>query len=84
MARKKETEEKRLPPWAERLQSARVMTGMNPTEFARACGMSQQRYHNYETGKQKPNLEGLAMLSTQLGEDIYFIITGTRPRSRPE
>jgi porphobilinogen synthase len=66
------------PAWATRLAAARVATGLNASEFARTLGFSQQRYENYEKGRTEPNIEVWNLLRRELGEEIYFVITGER------
>ncbi|MDQ6703484.1 MAG: porphobilinogen synthase [Pseudomonadota bacterium] len=66
------------PAWATRLAAARVGTGLNASEFARTLGFSQQRYENYEKGRTEPNIEVWNLLRRELGEEIYFVITGER------
>jgi porphobilinogen synthase len=69
------------PAWATRLAAARVGTGLNASEFARTLGFSQQRYENYEKGRTEPNIEVWNLLRREIGEEIYFVITGERPYS---
>jgi len=66
------------PAWATRLAAARVATGLNASEFARTLGFSQQLYENYEKGRTEPNIEVWNLLRPELGEEIYFVITGER------
>src|ERR1700736_736253 len=67
------------PIWATRLAAARIRTGLNASEFSRALGISQQRYDNYERGVNEPNIAVWNLLNRELGDEIYFIITGERP-----
>jgi transcriptional regulator with XRE-family HTH domain len=73
----------RRPAWATRLAAARIRTGLNASEFARRLGFSQQRYDNYEQGKNEPNIAGWNLLKRELGPEIYFVITGERLDLRP-
>ena len=73
----------RRPAWATRLAAARIRTGLNASEFSRKLGFSQQRYDNYEQGKNEPNIAGWNLLKRELGEEIYFVITGDRLELRP-
>jgi nicotinamide-nucleotide amidase len=71
------------PAWATRLAAVRIRTGLNASEFARALGFSQQRYDNYEQGKNEPNTAVWNLLKRELGEEIYFVITGEQLEQRP-
>ena len=59
----------------ERLKRARKATGLNQTEFGRACGVSLNGQSNFERGD---NIPGGAYLqaAANLGVDVNFVLTG--------
>ncbi len=63
--------------FAHRMQSARENKGINQKELADILGVSRQQISNYETGKQMPPYETLAMISEKLGVSTDWLI-GTK------
>jgi DNA-binding XRE family transcriptional regulator len=84
MPRATKTTATHTPDWADRLRSARVMTGMSQTEFARELGISQQRYGLYETGKTEPNIMCWVDISRKLDVSLDFLLKGDRPTRRSQ
>ena len=84
MPRATKTAATHTPDWADRLRSARVMTGMSQTEFARELGISQQRYGLYETGKTEPNIMCWVDISRKLDVSLDFLLKGDRPTRRSQ
>ena len=79
MAVKLEPRRKKKPEWSCRLVHFRGMTGLKPIEFARALGISQQRYSNYERGIREPDIAMWNQIREKFNLPIYFIITGECP-----
>ncbi len=60
---------KKLPFFA-RLLSLRVAANMTQRQAAIACGVAQQAYQGWETGRSEPRLSSLRALSRVFGIDI--------------
>jgi transcriptional regulator with XRE-family HTH domain len=63
-----------------RLKQARERVGMTQSQLADVIGITQSRYHPWETGRQgkdiEPDVESLVKLSDILGVSIEWLIRG--------
>jgi transcriptional regulator with XRE-family HTH domain len=64
------------PAWAKRLQTARKMTTLNQTEFAKSIGLSQPRYSQYESGERKPPPDVLERLVKEHQISLNYVFGG--------
>ena len=64
------------PMWAKRLVAARTMTGLTQAAIARAIGISQPRYANYEAGTREPDYATLVEICRTLRVTTDFLLVG--------
>lgn len=60
----------------QRLRWLRLYLDMSQTEFAEACGITAQKYNNWERGRQRLSLEGALKLCKAYGVNLDFLYMG--------
>ncbi|HEX8428471.1 helix-turn-helix transcriptional regulator [Hymenobacter sp.] len=61
----------------ERLALLREAMGKTKTDFARFTGIEQSRYSNFESGKNKPAQDALALLAERIPNlNFHWLLTG--------
>lgn len=66
----------------ERLKDRRVRKEMTQVGMAIQLGIARQTYLDLETGKTEPRLSTIKNISSILGCDIYWLMTGERSPDR--
>ena len=59
-----------------RLALIRLESCLTQADFARRLGVSLRSYHHYEKGDRSLSHENLAILSTEFGADLNWLILG--------
>ncbi|MGI5919762.1 MAG: helix-turn-helix domain-containing protein [Christensenellales bacterium] len=72
--------DERLKLIAERLKALREILDISPAEMAKAVGMDEAEYLEYETGINDFSFSFLYTAAGRLGVDIVDLMTGETPR----
>ena len=72
--------DERLKLIAERLKALREILDISPSDMAKAVGMSEEEYLEYETGNNDFSFSFLYSAAGRLGVDIVDLMTGETPR----
>jgi DNA-binding XRE family transcriptional regulator len=73
-----------VPPWAERLISARKLAGYDQREdFAKALGLEYETYSRYERGETEPRIAVWIKIRQLTGQSIDQIFLNARETGDP-
>lgn len=63
-------------PFAQRLETTRLRTGLSQEDFAAALGLKAETYRRYERGETEPNLQTLTKIRQKTGINLNFLVAG--------
>ncbi len=63
-------------PFAQRLETTRLRTGLSMEDFATAVGLKAETYRRYERGETEPNVQTLTKIRQKTGINLNFLIAG--------
>ena len=66
--------------FGEKLQKLRARAGLSQDQLAEALHVTRQTVSNYETGRSRPDIEMLTVLSEALNADVKEILYGPADR----
>lgn len=71
---KKQKEEEKKNLFSVRLKELRLQHGFSQEELAKRIGIKQSSYSDWETGKCKPNYEGLEKIADFFGVSLDWLV----------
>jgi transcriptional regulator with XRE-family HTH domain len=63
-------------PFAQRLETTRLRTGLSMEDFASAVGLKAERYRRYERGETEPNIQTLTKIRQLTKINLNFLVAG--------
>jgi len=63
-------------PFAQRLETTRLRTGLSMEDFASAVGLKAETYRRYERGETEPNVRTLAEIRRLTKINLNFLVAG--------
>lgn len=63
-------------PFAQRLETTRLRTGLSMEDFATAVGLKAETYRRYERGETEPNLQTLSKIRRLTKINLNFLVAG--------